>query len=146
YGAELTDQGRDYLARMQDAAARMQTLINDLLTFSRVTTRAQPFVPVDLSVLIGHVLSDLEVRIHQSRATVEVEPLPTIDGDALQLRQLLQNLLANALKFQRTDVAPVVRVYAEDADDHDVRLCVQDNGIGFDEKYLDRIFTIFQRL
>jgi light-regulated signal transduction histidine kinase (bacteriophytochrome) len=146
YGAELTDQGRDYLERMQDAAARMQTLINDLLTFSRVTTRAHPFVPVDLNTLVSQVLADLEVRIQQSKATVEVDELPTIDGDQLQLRQLFQNLVSNALKFQPPDVAPVVRVYAEDVDDGSVRLCVQDNGIGFDEKYLDRIFTIFQRL
>jgi signal transduction histidine kinase len=146
YSMELTDQGRDYLARMQDAAARMQTLINDLLTFSRVTTRAQPFVSVNLNVVVSQVVTDLEVRIQQSGATLGLEPLPTIDGDQLQLRQLFQNLLANALKFQRPDVRPVVRVYAEDVDDAAVRLCVQDNGIGFDEKYLDRIFTIFQRL
>jgi signal transduction histidine kinase len=146
YGPELTDQGRDYLARMQDAAARMQTLINDLLTFSRVTTRAQPFVSVDLNVVVSQVLTDLEVRIQQSAARVGLEHLPTIDGDQLQLRQLFQNLLANALKFQRPDVPPVVRVYAEDVDEDTARVCVQDNGIGFDEKYLDRIFTIFQRL
>jgi signal transduction histidine kinase len=146
YGAELTEQGRDYLARMQDAAARMQTLINDLLTFSRVTTRAQPFVAVDLTALVGQVLTDLEVRIQQSEARVQVDELPTIDGDPLQLRQLFQNLLSNALKFQQPDVAPVVHVYAEDVDEGTVRICVRDNGIGFDEKYLDRIFTIFQRL
>ena len=147
YGSELTDQGRDYLARMQDAAARMQALINDLLTFSRVTTRAQPFVAVDLNDLVRQVASDLEVRIQQSDATLEIEPLPTLDADPLQMRQLFQNLLTNALKFQRPDVAPVVRVYSDAAEDADgVRVCVQDNGIGFDEKYLDRIFTIFQRL
>jgi signal transduction histidine kinase len=146
YGPELTDQGRDYLARMQDAAARMQALINDLLMFSRVTTRAQPFVPVDLNDLVRGVASDLEVRIQQTGATLHVEPLPTIDADPLQMRQLFQNLLSNALKFQRPDVAPALRVYAEDSGEQDVQLCVQDNGIGFDEKYLDRIFTIFQRL
>jgi signal transduction histidine kinase len=146
YGPELTDQGRDYLGRMQDAAARMQALINDLLTFSRVATRAQPFVPVDLNSLVRQVVSDLEVRIQQSDATLEIEPLPTIDADPLQMRQLFQNLLANALKFQQPDVPPTVRVYAQDAGETDVQVCVQDDGIGFDEKYLDRIFTIFQRL
>jgi signal transduction histidine kinase len=146
YGPELTDQGRDYLARMQDAAARMQALINDLLTFSRVTTRAQPFVPVNLNDLVRDVVSDLEVRVQQTGATLQVELLPTIDADPLQMRQLFQNLLSNALKFQRADVAPVLRVYAEDCSEQEVQLCVQDNGIGFDEKYLDRIFTIFQRL
>ncbi len=145
-GADLTDQGRDYLARMQDAAARMQTLINDLLTFSRVTTRAQPLVPVDLNQVVAQVVSDLEVRIQQSDATLDIDALPTIDGDQVQLGQLFQNLLSNALKFQRPDVTPVVRIYAEDLDETNVQLFVQDNGIGFDEKYLDRIFTIFQRL
>ena len=99
YGAELPDQGHDYLARMQDAAARMQTLINDLLTFSRVSTRAQPFVPVDLNIVVSQVISDLEVRIQQSGATVDLETLPEIEGDQLQLRQLFQNLLGNGLKF-----------------------------------------------
>ncbi len=146
YGAELPDQGHDYLARMQDAAARMQTLINDLLTFSRVTTRAQPFVLVDLNIIVSQVVSDLEVRIQQSDATLDLGTLPEIEGDQLQLRQLFQNLLGNALKFHRPDVAPVVRIFAEAVDDETVRLSVQDNGIGFDEKYLDRIFTIFQRL
>jgi signal transduction histidine kinase len=146
YGPELTEQGRDYLARMQDAAARMQALINDLLTFSRVTTRAQPFVPVDLNALVQQVVSDLEVRIQQNDATLEIGPLPTIDADPLQMRQLLQNLLANALKFQQPGIPPTVRVYAQEVGETDVQVCVQDDGIGFDEKYLDRIFTIFQRL
>jgi light-regulated signal transduction histidine kinase (bacteriophytochrome) len=131
---------------MQDAAARMQALINDLLTFSRVTTRAQPFVAVDLNTLVQQVISDLEVRIQQNEAKLEVGPLPTIEADPLQMRQLFQNLLANALKFQQPGVPPTVRVYAQDAGEADVQLCVEDNGIGFDEKYLDRIFTIFQRL
>jgi signal transduction histidine kinase len=92
--------GRDYLERMQSAAARMQTLINDLLTFSRVISASQPFVPVDLHGVVKGVLSDLEVRIEQKKATVEVGELPTIEADPLQFRQLLQNLIGNALKFQ----------------------------------------------
>src|SRR3712207_6012977 len=87
YGDNLPPEGRDYLARMHSAASRMQVLINDLLAFSRVTTRAQPFTQVDLSMVVEHVLADLEVRIQQTDGTVEVSELPTIEADALQMRQ-----------------------------------------------------------
>jgi signal transduction histidine kinase len=144
---QLGPEGNDYLRRMQNAAGRMQTLINDLLAFSRVTTKAQPFVPVDLARVAREVVSDLEARIEQSGATVEVGDLPVLDADPLQMRQLLQNLLGNALKFARPDIAPRVRLGTEEgAEPGTVRLAVADNGIGFDEKYLDRIFTVFQRL
>jgi light-regulated signal transduction histidine kinase (bacteriophytochrome) len=151
-------EGRDYLERMQSAAARMQTLINDLLTFSRVISASQPFVPVELNAVIKGVLSDLEVRIEQTKAKVQVGDLPTIEADALQMRQLLQNLIGNALKFQPPDAHPVIRVQArilktpfamspeEDASAEQCELTIQDNGIGFDEKYLDKIFAVFQRL
>ncbi len=147
HGAGLDEQARDYLARMQGAAKRMATLIADLLAFSRVSSRAQPFSKVDLNETAREVVSDLEVRIQTSGARVELGELPVIDADRLQMRQLLQNLIGNALTYRRADVAPVVRVYSQtdDADDA-VRLCVADNGIGFDMKYLERIFVVFQRL
>jgi signal transduction histidine kinase len=142
---------------MQKAAARMQTLINDLLTFSRVTTKARPFAQVDLGRVAREVINDLEGRIEQVKGSVEVGTLPLIDAEALQMRQLFQNLIGNALKFRRPDVPPVVKVAAEiitaPAPDEGTtavkkfcRLTVRDNGIGFDEKYLDRIFNVFQRL
>ena len=152
------EEGRDYLERMQSAAARMQTLINDLLTFSRVISASQPFVEVDLNAVTKGVLSDLEVRIEQKKATVEVGELPTIEADPLQMRQLLQNLIGNALKFQPPDAQPLVKIhgrllqspFAGTPDDdpyaEQCELSIQDNGIGFDEKYLDKIFAVFQRL
>jgi PAS domain S-box-containing protein len=150
-------EGRDYLERMQSAAARMQTLINDLLTFSRVISASQPFVAVDLAAVTKEVLSDLEVRIEQTKAQMDVGPLPTIDADPLQMRQLLQNLIGNALKFQPASNQPVVKIHAQIVPqcpiggEHGVEqefceLIVQDNGIGFDEKYMDKIFAVFQRL
>lgn len=147
-GDHLGDQGGDYLERMQNAACRMQTLINDLLAFSRVTTRAQPLSPTDLGGIAREVLADLEAGVEQSGAQVELEPLPTLEADPLQMRQLLQNLIGNALKFRRPDVAPRVRVSSRPNPAHDgsLQLLVADNGIGFDEKYLSRIFTPFQRL
>jgi PAS domain S-box-containing protein len=154
--ADLKD-GRDYLERMQSAAARMQTLINDLLTFSRVISTTEPLVPVDLAAITKEVLTDLEVRIEQTKAKVEVGPLPTIDADPLQMRQLLQNLVGNALKFQPPNSQPLIQIKAttipspfaggEEPGAGDLcELTIQDNGIGFDEKYLDKIFAMFQRL
>lgn len=146
-GPALGDQGRDYLARMLKAAGRMQRLISDLLQFARVTTKAQPFVPVDLNGVLADVLSDLESRIEESRGQVDIGPLPSLEADPIQMRQLLQNLVANAMKFHKPGVPPRVRVYSEPVE-HDgmCRICVADSGIGFDAKYLDRIFNVFQRL
>ena len=110
YAAALDDQGRDYLDRVQNAAGRMQTLINDLLTYSRVSTKAKPFVPTDLVSITQEVVSDLEARIEQVNGRVEVGELPTVDADPLQVRQLMQNLIGNSLKYRRPDVPPVVRV------------------------------------
>ncbi len=154
----LEAESRDYLERMQKAAARMQNLINELLTFSRVTTKAKPFEPVDLAEVARDVLSDLEGRIELVKGRVEAGTLPVIEAEALQMRQLLQNLIGNALKFRRPEAPPVVKVAAQiisgprpqagpDAPEEKLcRLTVSDNGIGFDEKYLDRIFNVFQRL
>jgi light-regulated signal transduction histidine kinase (bacteriophytochrome) len=144
-GPAFDDTGRDYLARMVDAAARMRRLIDDLLMFSRVTSKAKPFEPVDLAAIAHTVVSDLEIRIEQTGGKVEVGPLPALDADPTQMRQLLQNLIGNALKFRRPEVPPLVAVWGDQQDGH-VRLSVADNGIGFDEKYTDRIFQVFQRL
>ena len=111
--AALDDQGRDYLDRIQNAAARMQTLINDLLTYCRVATKAQPFVPTNLVSITREVVSDLEARIEQVSGQVDVGELPTVDADPLQVRQLMQNLIGNSLKYSRPDVPPVVRVWSK---------------------------------
>jgi signal transduction histidine kinase len=150
YGKELPDDGRMFLDRMQNAAGRMRRLINDLLNYSRVTTKAKPFVPVALHDVLAGVLSDLQIRIEETGAVINADPLPTIDGDAMQMRQLLQNILANALKFHKPDVKPEIRISCVTECDTlhgDVaRLMIKDNGIGFDNKFKDQIFTIFQRL
>jgi PAS domain S-box-containing protein len=148
----LGPEALDYLERMQKAAARMQILINDLLTFSRVTTKAHPFAPVNLAEIASEVVNDLEGRIELVKGRVELGTLPVIDAEALQMRQLLQNLIGNALKFRRPEEPPVVKVEAQIIPDPVTpakKLCqltVSDNCIGFDEKYLDRIFNVFQRL
>lgn len=141
----LADEAKDYLERMQTSANRMQVLIDDLLTFSRVTTKGQPFIATDLDRVAREVLSDLEIRIEQTHAKVTLEVLPTIEADPLQMRQLFQNLIANALKFHKKGEAAEVTISAK-IRGKECELVVSDQGIGFDEKYLDRIFTIFQRL
>lgn len=147
YGDVLDEKGLDYLRRMQNAANRMQTLIRDLLNFSRVTTKAQPYVPVALSQIVAEVIDDLENRIEQTKAQVEVGELLTIQADSMQMRQLFQNLIGNALKFHIPENRPIVKVEAIlQSETNQVQIMVSDNGIGFDEKYLDRIFTPFQRL
>lgn len=160
YGEELGEVGGDYLSRMQNAAGRMQVLIEDLLTFSRVATRGEPFVETDLNVVANGVLSDLEVAIERAGATVEVGDLPTISVDPLQFRQLVQNLLGNALKFRRPDAVPYVSIRARRLSEAEAAqfelvqaspegwwlIDVKDNGIGFEQKYADKIFTVFQRL
>lgn len=144
-GSELTDDAQDCLKRMQNAAARMQILIQDLLALSRVSSQSQPFAPVDLADVVQLVISDLELRIEQLKARVEVGSLPTLVGDRIQLAQLLQNLIGNALKFHKPGEIPVVKVWSETQLGRS-RIVIEDNGIGFDEKYLDRVFQIFQRL
>jgi PAS domain S-box-containing protein len=167
YGESLEKEGIDYLERMQSASVRMQTLINDLLSFSRVTTKAKPFKKVDLTKIVKGVLSDLELKIEETNAEIIIENLPEIDADKTQMRQLFQNLIGNALKFQRPDKSPLIKIYTEKNSGNKIdpihltfepeiengkvpegfcRIYIEDNGIGFDEKYSDRIFKVFQRL
>ena len=141
----LSAQGQDFLRRMSDAAGRMRTLIDDLLMFSRVSTQGRAFVPVDLGEIVEQVLVDLELSITDSGARVSVDALPRVEADPVQMRQLLQNLLGNALKFHRDGIVPELRVSAE-VGDHLAELTIQDNGIGFDEQYATRIFGAFERL
>ncbi len=157
-GDAISDKGKDYLERMQSAANRAQTLINDLLAFSKITSKAQPFVESNLNKIVQEVLSDLEVRIEETKAKIDLGDLPTLEADRLQMRQLLQNLIGNALKYRKEDVNPEIEIkanlYEEKISDFNgekilkdmYRITVADNGIGFDEKYVDKIFTVFQKL
>jgi signal transduction histidine kinase len=154
YHSALGDDGQMYVERMQSAVKRMRALINDLLDYSRVTTKARPFTAVNLSDVLSGVLVDLQMRLESTGGTVETGPLPTIDADATQMRQLFQNLIANALKFHRPDVPPRITITAREVaggreqqpGERRVELRVADNGIGFEMKYAERIFGIFQRL
>jgi signal transduction histidine kinase len=154
YATILPEDGRMFVDRMQSAAERMRRLINDLLSYSRVTTAAKPFERIDFKNLVSEVLSDLQIRIEESGATVNIGDLPQIDCDPTQIRQLMQNLIGNALKFRKADTAPIVTVTHEFLEENHgiqcegpaLRITVADNGIGFDNQFRDQIFTIFQRL
>jgi PAS domain S-box-containing protein len=156
YDALLDADGRDYLARMDNAARRMSTLIADLLEYSRVATRGAPFAPVALDDVLDDVLGDLEESIRAAGAEVVRDPLPVIEADRTQMAQLLQNLVGNALKYRHPARTPRVEVRAERiacpvvmqgaTPDAWLRLSVSDNGIGFDPVHRDRIFAPFQRL
>ncbi len=168
FGEILGAEGAAMLHRMQTAANRMSDLIRDLLMYSRISSQKNPFRPVPLSQLLKTVIDDLEVLIQEGQARIELENLPVVTGDRGQLHQLFQNLLANALKFRKPDpetglfLSPVISIASRPipvyALPDSVRrlsagtsqlfceISISDNGVGFDEKYLDRIFQMFQRL
>ena len=158
--ADQLGGGVDHLQRMQAAANRMSTLIRDLLAFSRIATQLHTRTAVPLTPVVVTALHDLELVLEETGAVVDVEPLPTVQGDASQLGQLFQNLLSNALKFRPPGTVPTVQVRTRWVDAAELppavrpirvapayhRIDVTDNGIGFEEKYVDRIFQVFQRL
>ena len=146
HGDGLDEDGRDYLARMEAACERMLLLIDDLLRLARITSQARPFERCDLNAVAAEVLADLEGQIGREGGAVEIGPLPKIEADPVQLRQLLQNLISNALKFHHPDRPPRISVSARGLDGERVALAVADNGIGFKTKFAERIFQPFRRL
>lgn len=164
YGDQL-GEGVDYLNRMQSSAFRMSVLIKDLLTYSRISTRQETVSPVQLNDELKSVLSDLELAIADAHAVIDFAPLPTVLGDRSQLRQLFQNLISNSLKFRKKErsdktVLPHITITVDLVTATDLpatvrparpapafyRIDIRDNGIGFDQRYTDRIFQVFQRL
>lgn len=146
YSERLGEEGQQFIKTMQKAAERMMQLIQALLEYSRVTRKVHPPESVPLESLIGEVLSDLETAIQKSGGAVEVGSLPTIQADPIQMRQLFQNLIGNALKFSRKGVPPHVSIQGQVLDSREVEIKVSDNGIGFDKKFGQKVFQPFQRL
>lgn len=158
YGDALDERGQDFLRRMLNAAERMSMLISDLLSFSRVTTRGKDFEETDLNEMVRSVLEDLEITIEESQANIEIDTLPVMKADASQMNQLFLNLLSNALKFTKPDQPPHITLRYEAIDDNEAetlhllpglswfKLTLQDNGIGFEQTFAEKIFAPFQRL
>jgi PAS domain S-box-containing protein len=141
----LGEQGRDYISRMTGAANRMQELLHALLSYSRVDAKGQEFRPAKLDEIVRDAVTDLEVAIQTIGARVEIGELPIANGDPYQLRQLFHNLIANAVKYHRSEVTPSIKISGEVSEGL-CHISISDNGIGFDEKYLNKIFQPFQRL
>jgi signal transduction histidine kinase len=158
YDDQLDERGQSYLGLMHEAARRMQDRIDEMLAYSRVSTKPQAYDQIDLNEVVERVIFGLEHKVEDTGAEIDVGELPVIEADSTQMDQLFQNLIGNALKFHKANQPPVVKIESRnniDADEgtpsaqHDGQFCqvsVADNGIGFDEKYLDRIFMPFQRL
>lgn len=159
YGDKLGG-GTDYLTRMQTSANRMSSLIEDLLSFSRISSKKDSTESVQLRLIIKSAISDLELVVQESGASITIAEMPVIQGDKLQLGQLFQNLISNALKFRKKEVIPIINITCQTISNTDLphslnpsritstyyQIDVSDNGIGFEQKYAERIFQLFQRL
>ena len=153
YAEVVDDKGRDYIERMEGATRRMRSMIDDLLSLSRIQTRSEPFAPVDLKQVAQEAKRDLDVLMEQTGGIVEIGDLPIVEADLSQMRQLFGNLVSNALKFRHKDVAPLVKINSKPISKGEeviaagqCQVIVEDNGIGFEEKFAERIFQPFERL
>lgn len=145
YRGTLDTTADEYITFIVDGVARMQDLINDLLAYSRVGTRGVPFEPVGMEDALQNVLINLKTSIGETAATVTHGPLPVIQADPIQMMQVLQNLISNAIKFHRADAPPVIHVTGG-LEGGEWVFSVRDNGIGIDPEFFGRLFTLFQRL
>lgn len=160
YASKVEETGADYINRMQGASSRMQILIQDLLSFSRVSRNSSHLDTIDVNVIVGEVIDDLEHQIRREEATIQVGILSSIKGDKVQLKRLFQNLLSNAIKFHKANEKPTIRIDSTpltvknrlkyfplaQSDTDYIMFTIEDNGIGFDQQYAEKIFNIFQRL
>jgi PAS domain S-box-containing protein len=152
----LSEKGKDYFQRMQAASSRMQILIDDLLTFSRTNTLPKEFKTTDLNQVLESVKKEIKDSIEENNATIHSTPLPTANVVAFQIKQLLENLLLNSIKYAKKNVPPVINITSSivegqnldglAADRRYIRIDIEDNGIGFDQQYAEKIFELFQRL
>jgi PAS domain S-box-containing protein len=143
---ETDEQSKNYLDRMQIAALRMRSLVEDLLQYTRIESRVRPFESLHLNKVVEAVLEDLEARIIETQGAINIIDLPVIDGDPIQIHQLFLNLIGNALKFHREGIPPVVNLDSVKMDNGFWEISVEDNGIGIEEEHVDKIFQPFERL
>jgi PAS domain S-box-containing protein len=144
YKGRLDSEADEFIGYVVDGVTRMQSLITDLLEYSRVGMKTRPFGPTDLDKVLARALEDLQVAIEESGVSIEHDPLPRVWGDQVQLARLFQNLVGNAIKFRSAE-PPLVKISSAKADDRWI-VSVRDNGIGIDPRHFDRVFVLFQRL
>ena len=141
----LNPEGQDYMERITKAANRMSELLRALLDYSRTGTSQLNYQPVSLTEVVKDAASDLEILINKAKGSVEISELPTVDADAVLLRQLFQNVIGNSIKYRKESEPPIVKIYGH-IDDSVCHVFIEDNGIGFDECYSHKIFKPFERL
>ena len=146
YNDVLDRRGLDYLARMQRSSARMQTFIEDLLTYSRLSKNTDGLQETNLNYILQNILEDIKQQIQECAADITYNELPTLEANPTQMNQLFQNLLSNAIKFQQQDSNPIIHITSQPLNNQAVQIEVTDNGIGFEPEYAERIFGMFQRL
>ena len=159
YSTQLEDEGRDFINKILKSSERMRVLISNILSFSKITANSDLFEETDLNELLKGILSDLEISIEQKKAVFKIGKLPVLNIMQGKFRQLFQNLIINALKFSKEDCPPEINIYAEmtnglhisgidsrSVNDDYCNIIIKDNGIGFEQKYADEIFTLFKRL
>ena len=157
YNDKLDEDGKMFINRIQDVCKRMQDLINDILEFSKISADEESFEDVDLNLLLKEVLTEMDVLINEKNANIIAGTLPVLHVNPVLIRPLFFNLMTNALKYSKKQVAPVVRIYSEiisvnngvNTKEQEIKYCrifVEDNGIGFDQKYAEEIFEMFRRL
>ncbi|MGZ7068870.1 MAG: sensor histidine kinase, partial [Methanobacterium sp.] len=147
YKDQMDSNADEFIEFIVNATKRMQDLIKDLLEYSRVTTRGNEFIPVNTEDILQKTISNLHAAISESEAEITYDELPEVMADHGQMGQLFQNLISNALKFKNPHIPPKIHISArKDAENNEYIFNVQDNGIGIEKEYFDRIFTIFQRL
>ncbi|MDQ2710746.1 MAG: ATP-binding protein, partial [Acidobacteriota bacterium] len=145
YGGSLDEAAQTYIQFAISGASRMQTLINDLLAYSRVGTQGIAKLQLPFEQIVKRVAEALELMIRENSAKITCGSLPTVEADEVKISQVLQNLIGNAIKFRKPETSPEIRISAE-RHANEWQFAVADNGIGFDPKYCDRIFEVFQRL
>lgn len=145
YVDRIDDKGRDYLKGMLSASHRMRNLIHDLLAFSQVEKKQVEYRHINLNHVLHDALQDLEIMIREKNASIEIPVLPSIDADESMIRQLFGNIINNSLKYSKKNLRPLIQV-THRLNTHYLEIFIKDNGIGFDEKYLPKMFTLFQRL
>ncbi|HYV93355.1 MAG TPA: response regulator [Chitinophagales bacterium] len=149
YHDAIHEDGKKYLDKIQQAAQRMQTLIQDILTFSKVSVENKEFIESNMSELLNHVLEEMKPMLQAKNAHISVDPLPLLKVNPVLIHPLFFNLISNAIKYSKKDVPPEIKIYSDRDSQPENKYCrifFEDNGIGFDQKYAEQIFLMFKRL